>query len=229
MARRRLSSETSRWSFLERSWNTHSPLFYKKTAETEATSLAAMAASQKIPGKEFEKQDKHSLSGFANWSQRDHADTWMLFPKNIGPQLSIAEVAVTNGELYTVLTNKAAHGKRGALIAMGEGTTVCESTPILATIPVEKRALVPEVTLDMSESMNAMGKQAFPNAILVLARFPVQRLVSEAVQDIRIEMRREAIKEENSQIKQAQQEKKPSRPQTFENGETKKPLLARSR
>jgi transposase len=153
----------------------------------------------------------------------------MLFPENIGPQLSIDEVALTNGELYTVLTNKAAHGKQGALIAMVEGTKVCKITPILTTIPFEKRALVTEVTLDMSESMNAMVKQAFPNAILVLDRFHVQRLVSEAVQDIRIAVRREAIKEENTQIKQAQQEKKPYRPQTFENGDTKKQLLARSR
>lgn len=62
---------------------------------------------------------------------------WMLFPENIGPQLSIDEVAVTNGELYTVLTNKAAHGKQGALVAMMEGTKVCAMTPILATIPFE--------------------------------------------------------------------------------------------
>jgi transposase len=153
----------------------------------------------------------------------------MLFPENLGPQLSIDEVAVTNGALYTVLTNKAAHGKQGALVAMVEGTKVCDITPILATIPFEKRTLVTEVTLDMSESMNAMVKQAFPNAMLVLDRFHVQCLVSEAVQDIRIGVRREAIKEENTQIKQAQQEKNPYRPQTFENGDTKKQLLARSR
>ncbi len=110
----------------------------------------------------------------------------MLFPENIGLRLSIDEVAVTNGELYTVLTNKAAHGKQGALVAMMEGTKVGAMTPILATIPFEKRTLVTEVTLDMSESMNAMVKQAFPNATLVLDRFHVQRLVSEAVQEIRI-------------------------------------------
>jgi len=33
----------------------------------------------------------------------------MIFPKNIGQRLSIDEVAVTNGELYTVIINKAAH------------------------------------------------------------------------------------------------------------------------
>jgi transposase len=77
--------------------------------------------------------------------------------------------------------------------------------------------------------MYAIVKQAFPNALLVLDRFHVQRLVSDAVQEIRIGVRREALKEENTQIKHAQQEKKPSRPQTFENGDTPKQLLARSR
>ena len=153
----------------------------------------------------------------------------MLFPENIGPQLSIDEVAVTNGELYTVLTNKAAHGKQGALVAMVEGTKVCDITPILAKIPFEQRMRITEVTLDMSESMNAMVKQAFPNATLVLDRFHVQHLVSEAVQEIRIGVRREAIKDENHQIKQAQQDKTPYRPHTFENGDTPKQLLARSR
>ena len=146
----------------------------------------------------------------------------MLFPENIGPQLSLDEVAVTKGEFYTVMNNKAAHGKQGALVAMMEGTKVCEIAPVLAKIPFEKRTLVTEVTLDMAESMQARVKQAFPNATLVLDRFHVQQLVSEAVQEIRIGVRREAIKEENNQIKQAQQDKKPPRPQTFENGDTPK-------
>jgi transposase len=153
----------------------------------------------------------------------------MLFPENVGPQLSIDEVAVTNGELYTVPTNKAAHGKQRALVAMMEGTKVCAMAPILANIPFEKRTLVTEVTPDMSESMQAIVKQAFPNTMLVLDRFHVQHLVSDTVQEIHTGVRREAIKEENIQITQAQQEKKPSRPQTFENGDTTKQFLARSR
>jgi len=166
---------------------------------------------QKIPVKELDKQYKHHLSGFTTWRQRDHADTWMLFPENIGPQLSIDEVAVTNGELYTVLTNNAAHGKQGAWVARVEGTNVCAITPILAKIPFEKRSLVTDVTLDMSESMKAMVTQAFPRATLVLG-FHVQRLVSEAVQDIRSGVRREASKDENQQIKHAHQERNPYRP-----------------
>jgi hypothetical protein len=34
------------------------------------------------------------------------------FPENIGKRLSIDETSLSNGELYTILTNKAAKGKR---------------------------------------------------------------------------------------------------------------------
>ena len=60
----------------------------------------------------------------------------MLFEKNIGKHLSIDEVALTNGELYTIITNKAAHGKQGALVAMVEGTKVSDIAPILKQIPL---------------------------------------------------------------------------------------------
>jgi len=153
----------------------------------------------------------------------------MIFPKNNGQRLSIDEVAVTNGELYTVITNKAAHGKRGALVAMIEGTKVTDIAPILAKIPLVKRNTVTEVTLDMAENMEAIVRNTFPRAKLVTDRFHVQQLVSDAVQEIRIGLRREAIKEENENIKQARKEKKRYCPKTYENGDTKKQLLARSR
>jgi hypothetical protein len=39
--------------------------------------------------------------------------------ENIGKRLSID---LSNGELYTILTNKAAKGKKGAIVAMIAGT-----------------------------------------------------------------------------------------------------------
>ena len=153
----------------------------------------------------------------------------MLFPDNLGEKLSIDEVAVTNGELYTVLTNKAAHGKKKALVAMCEGTKASEIAPILGQIPMANREVVKEVTLDMSESMEAIVKRTFPNATIVTDRFHVQQLISEAVQEVRIALRWEAIKEENEQIKKAREEGKSCRPITYKNEDTKKQLLARSR
>jgi hypothetical protein len=43
-------------------------------------------------------------------------------PENLGKRLSIDETALSNGELYTILTNKAAKGKKGTIVAMIAGT-----------------------------------------------------------------------------------------------------------
>ncbi len=153
----------------------------------------------------------------------------MLFPQNLGPQLSIDEVAVTNGELWTTLTNKAQHGKKGALVAMIQGTKASEITHVFAKLPDGARHTVTEVTMDMAANMELAVKQSFPRATIVTDRFHVQQLVSEAVQDIRIELRREALKAENEHITHTRQAGQPSTPVVYENGDTTKQLLARSR
>jgi len=198
-------------------------------AEEEPSSLASIAKSQRLPIKEFEKQYKDHLSGFHEWDQKEHAEEWMIFPENIGERLSLDEVALTNGELYTVLTNKEFHGKKRALVAMIQGTKSKEVAAILAKIPEEKRKIVKEITLDMAESMQNIVRYSFPNATPVTDRFHVAQLVSEATQEIRIALRKEAIREENEKIKLAKSEHKRYQPRIFENGDTKKQLLARSR
>lgn len=191
--------------------------------------MASIAVSNRIPIKEFEKQYKDHLSGFHQWDQKDHAEKWMLFPKNIGNHLSIDEVAVTNGELWTVVTNKAAHGKKNTLVSMVEGTKSSDITGVLLKIPKEQRDTVREVTMDMAETMEAAVELSFPNTKIVIDRFHVQQLVSEAVQEIRIDLKRTITKEENEAIKKAKAEGTEYRPIVFENGDTKKQLLARSR
>ncbi|MCX6800074.1 MAG: transposase [Candidatus Falkowbacteria bacterium] len=68
---------------------------------------------------------------------------------------------------------------------------------ILLKIPLEKRVVVKEVTLDMSNAMDSTIRKSFPNATIVTDRFHVQQLISEAVQEIRIALRRGTTKEEN--------------------------------
>ena len=58
------------------------------------------------------------------WKHREHAQKWLVFPKNIGPNLSIDETALSNGDLYTIVSNKDAHGRKGALVAIVSGTKV---------------------------------------------------------------------------------------------------------
>lgn len=198
-------------------------------AEEEPSSLSSIAKSQRIPAKEFEKQYKDHLSGFKNWEQKEHAEEFMIFSENIGRRLSLDEVALTNGELYTVLTNKEFHGKKRALVAMIQGTKSKDVATILAKIPEDKRKNVEEITLDMAESMKNIVKYSFPKATPVTDRFHVQQLVSEATQEIRILLRKEAIREENEQIKLVRSVGRKYRSKVFENGDTKKQLLARSR
>ena len=51
----------------------------------------------------------------------DHAEEYMLFPDNFGEDMSLDETCLSNGEVYTILTDKAAHGGKGALAAMVRG------------------------------------------------------------------------------------------------------------
>ncbi len=62
------------------------------------------------------------MSDFSSWKEADHAADWLLFPENMGEYLSIDETSLSQGELYTILTNKSAKGRKGALIAMIKGT-----------------------------------------------------------------------------------------------------------
>jgi transposase len=169
------------------------------------------------------------LSDYYTWEQLGHANEWILFPENIGAYLSIDETSLSNGELYTILTNKEAKGKKGALIAMIKGTranVVCE---ILNKISSNKRLMVKEVTLDMANCMEKIIRTSFPYAIIVTDRFHVQQLIGDAIQEMRIKLRWKAIEEENNAIKLAKQEGRKYIPYIYSNGDTQRQLLARSR
>ncbi|MBQ5547331.1 MAG: transposase, partial [Prevotella sp.] len=62
------------------------------------------------------------------------------------------------------------------------------------------REKVQEVTMDLSESMRKIVETCFPRATRVIDRFHVQKLALEAVQEIRIKHRWEAIDADNKSI-----------------------------
>lgn len=169
------------------------------------------------------------MSEYTTWKEKSHCEDWLIFPDNIGKQLSIDEVSLSNGELYTIVTNKEARGKNGALVAMSRGTKYEEIRDILLKIPLNLRKIVKEITFDMSRSMLLISASAFPNARLVTDRFHVQKLISEAVQEIRIDIRKKIIKQENENWKQCRVERKHYKPKVYSNGDSTKQLLARSR
>ena len=147
----------------------------------------------------------------------------------MGEYLSLDETSLSQGELYTYLTNKESKGKKGSLIASIKGTKAKEITKIITKIPLAKRIKVKEVTIDMARNMEAAVKACFPNAQIVTDRFHVVKLVLDSVQHLRVKLRWKAIDQENEAIKEAKSNGKRFKPKEFENGDTLKQLLARSR
>lgn len=172
---------------------------------------------------------KKHLSHFLEWDQKSHSKDWLLYPKNIGPYLSLDETSFTNGELYTLLTNKEALGKKGSIVALIKGTKSMDIIQIINKIGIEKRDLVKEITVDMAGSMNKIARKCFKKAELVTDRFHVQKLALEAVQQIRIDYRWTALETENEEISKAKENQIKYSPEQLENGETRRQLLARSR
>ena len=81
----------------------------------------------------------------------------------------------------------------------------------------------------MAGSMKNIISRCFVNAIQVTDRFHVQKLANEALQDIRVQERWKTLDIENSLILQARKEGKVFIDKEFENGDTAKQLLIRSR
>lgn len=182
-----------------------------------------------IDGDQVERQYKDHLSGYSCWSAKEHADRWLVFPENIGERLSIDETSLSSGELYTVVTNKAAHGRKGTIVAIIAGTESDKVLDALMRIPIVIRQKVMEVTLDMAGSMNRISRRAFPNATKVIDRFHVQKLALDAVQELRIKFRWDALDRENEEMRQAKLDGREYRPEVLSNGDTLKQLLFRSR
>lgn len=182
-----------------------------------------------INGKQLQAQYYFHLSDYLSWEQKEHAENWLLFPENLGTHLSIDETSLSRGELYTVITNKSAKGKKGSLVAMIKGTVSKTVIKVLEQIEEVEREKVLEITADLAPSMNLIARRSFPKATIVADRFHVQKLASDAVQELRIQSRWEAIDQENKEREIAKQEGEKFIPHILENGDTTKQLLARSR
>lgn len=182
-----------------------------------------------VDGKRLQEQYASDLSNFTCWDQLEHAENWLLFPENLGEYLSIDETSLSQGELYTVLTNKAAKGRKGALVAIIKGTESESVIKVLHRIKERERKKVKEVTLDLAPTMARIVRRSFPKAKLVSDRFHVQQLANEGVQEMRIKHRWDAIEQENKEMDLAREAKMTWVPELLENGDTLKQLLARSR
>lgn len=169
------------------------------------------------------------MSSFSTWAPKEHAHQWIIYPENMGLHLAIDEVALSQGELFTIVTNKEAKGKKGSLVAIIAGTKADQVIEHICKIDYKKRSYVKEITLDMANSMKLISKKCFPKAIQVTDRFHVQKLALEALQEFRIKRRWEALDQENQSIIKAKKENKAYIQEILPNGDSVKQLLARSR
>ena len=204
-------------------------------------SISTLAARNGLKGQTLRKQYKEKISGYRGWEQLNHAEEYMLFPGNFGTDMSLDETCLSNGEVYTILTNKAAHGGKGALAAMVHGVASDTVSNILRMVPREIRRRVETVTTDLSSAMMLTVRTVFPWAKLINDRFHVQQLMTEAIDQMRITFRWAVLEAENKAIREHRAKRKAVHtraekdligewePERMPNGETKPQILARSR
>jgi transposase len=166
----------------------------------------------------LERAYKEQLSGYDETTAPEE----LFHPENMGEHLALDETSLHRGELYTVLTNK----DTGKLIALMEGTKASEIVAKLcAKLPMDARMAVGEITLDMDSGFDWVTRQCFLNAEYIVDRFHVQKLVMECVQAIRIAERQKLL----TQRREAKKAGRIFREVPYENGDTPRELLARSR
>ena len=146
----------------------------------------------------FAKRYKDTLSDFETWEQKEHATEWVLLPQNAGKEHGIDETSL-QGELYTIVHNKDAHGRKGAIIAVVKGTNPADVLRVLMQLPADKREMVESITMDLSDCMRAIAREAFPNATVIRDCFHVVKRGGEGCEEIRLRLKREAVKELNRQ------------------------------
>lgn len=112
---------------------------------------------------------------------------------------------------------------------MIKGTDTKTVSEVLLQLSRKRRFQVREITLDMASNMGQIAKVCFPAARQVIDRFHVQQLAFEAVQEMRIRARWEAMDKENLEIAYSKSCGQPYCPEVFENGDSRKQLLARAR
>lgn len=196
--------------------------------ESEPVEISRVAKWNKLNSQTLEKQYKEKLSNFREWESSVNPDA-LVYPENFGEDMSMDETTLNEGELYTIITNKSKHGRKGSLAALIKGTNNQVVSKALEAVPISKRMAVRRITVDLANSMDWICRTNFPNAQMIGDRFHVQQVVSEGVQEIRINLRRKAIDEENELIMEARKRKYPYIAERYSNGDTQKQLLARSR
>ena len=166
--------------------------------DSETITAHQIGYTYMINSSTFAKRYKDTLSDFETWEQKEHASEWILIPQNAGKEQGMDETSL-QGELYTIVHNKDAHGRRGAIVAVVKGTNPADVLKVLMQLPADKREMVDSITMDLSDSMRAIAREAFPKATVTRDCFHVVKRGGEGCEEIRLRLKREAVKDTNRQ------------------------------
>lgn len=192
--------------------------------------MSNIASYFQVKSKTLQKHYKHQVSGYHQWEQKHHAEDYLIFPENITDSISIDEVSLSKGELYTIVTNKNTRCKnKKSVIAIINGTEAKTIEKVLLKLPLESRNKVKEISLDMAPNMALAARNCFIKSSLVIDRFHVVRLVCDAMQHLRTQLRRKVIDDENEAIKKAKEQGLKYKAEILTNGDTLRELLVRSK
>jgi transposase len=198
--------------------------------DTRPDTISNIASYYFVKSKTLQKHYKHQISGYHEWEQKSHADEYLIFPENISDSISIDEVSLSKGELYTIVTNKNTGCKnKKSVIAIINGTEAKTIEEVLLKLPLASRNNVKEISMDMAPNMALVSRNCFTKSNLVIDRFHVVRLVCDAMQHLRTQLRWKVIDEENEAIKKAKEQGLKYKAEVLSNGDTLREILVRSK
>lgn|SRR5574344_1981533 len=135
--------------------------------ESTPINISTLAERFGLNGQTLRKQYKEVISDYRAWNQLEHAHEYLLFPDNLGEDLSLDETCLSNGDVYTILTNKASHGRKGTLVAMVRGVASDNVISIFRQLPHNNRIKVKTITTDLSSAMMLIARESFVYAKLI--------------------------------------------------------------
>ena len=174
-------------------------------------SICVLAERYGVKGQTLRKQYKEKISDYRNWDQLEHAHDYLLYPENIGENLSLDETCLSNGEVYTILTNKAAKGRKGGFSCNGSWSGHRCGKRNLAQASAPETAVCQDCHYRFIFSHDADGQKGVSCRKAINDRFHVQQLMSEAVDRLRIRYRWKVLDAENQAIREHRQKEERSK------------------
>ena len=122
----------------------------------------------------------------------------MLPAENIGGRLCL-DATMLRRDLTAILSNRDGHCGKGSVVAVVRGTKAEDVIRVLNKVPSARREEVREVTVDFSESMRTIALSCFPDATVTIVCFHLIKRGVEALEELRLRYKREAVKERKRQ------------------------------